>query len=87
MRAELLAHLRPEFTAKLDRFAGDTTHVEEGVLRGTGGAWWPVVRGVPCFLTGELRPGPVGLREEAQAAEPRRGANARPGTRSRPRRR
>ena len=55
MRAELLSHLRPEFTQKLERFAGDDKQVEEGVLRGPT-AWWPVVRGVPCFLTGELRP-------------------------------
>ena len=38
MAHELLAHLRPEFTAKLDRFAGDKTHVDEGVLRGAAGA-------------------------------------------------
>jgi SAM-dependent methyltransferase len=56
MRAGLLAHLRPEFAAQLDRFAGDAAHVEEGVLRGPTGGWWPVVRGVPCFLIGQLRP-------------------------------
>jgi SAM-dependent methyltransferase len=56
MRPELLAHLRPEFTAKFDRFVEANGQVEEGVLRGPTGAWWPIVRGVPCFLTGELRP-------------------------------
>ena len=56
MRSELLAHLRPEFTAQFDRFLENNGDVEEGVLRGPTGAWWPVVRGVPCFLTGQLRP-------------------------------
>ena len=50
MRAELLAHLRPEFAKQLERFAGDSAHVEEGVLRAANGTWWPVVRGVPCFV-------------------------------------
>jgi SAM-dependent methyltransferase len=56
MRKELLPHLRPEFTTRFDRFAETNGQIDEGVLRGPTGAWWPIVRGVPCFLSGELRP-------------------------------
>jgi uncharacterized protein YbaR (Trm112 family) len=32
-------------------------HVMEGMLRGVNsGVWFPITRGVPCFLTGALRP-------------------------------
>ena len=38
-------------------FEEDASHVIEGVLRGAkNGAWFPIMRGVPCFLTGPLRP-------------------------------
>jgi SAM-dependent methyltransferase len=38
-------------------FEEDAVHVIEGVLRDAkNGAWFPVMRGVPCFLTGPLRP-------------------------------
>lgn len=56
MRHELLQHLRPEFTANVQRFSETTGHIVEGLLRGPTGAWWPIVDGVPCFLSGQLRP-------------------------------
>lgn len=38
-------------------FEDDGAHVMEGVLQTPGGeVWYPILRGVPSFLTGELRP-------------------------------
>jgi SAM-dependent methyltransferase/uncharacterized protein YbaR (Trm112 family) len=37
-------------------FAQETGEVMEGVLRASGGEWYPIVEGVPCFLRGALRP-------------------------------
>ncbi|MCA8943737.1 MAG: hypothetical protein KDB80_14335, partial [Planctomycetes bacterium] len=44
--------------AKLDLevFEEKGEHVVSGVLRGADGTWFPVLDGVPCFLTGTLRP-------------------------------
>ncbi len=58
MRTSLLGHLerddlgRPGLTSLEE--SGD--QVETGILRGRGKAWFPVERGVPAFLRGELRP-------------------------------
>ncbi len=41
---------------RLKVFARDGDHVEEGMLLAGDGAWYPIVGGVPCFLTGSLRP-------------------------------
>jgi len=40
----------------LEAYRSDDGHVIEGVLRQDGGVWYPIVRGVPCFLRGVLRP-------------------------------
>jgi SAM-dependent methyltransferase len=81
VRPDLLNHLRPDLASKLDRFVEAKGHVEEGVLRGDHGNWWPVINGVPCFLTGELRPdlsdfekkhklpNPPGAKRQARDAE------------------
>jgi SAM-dependent methyltransferase len=39
----------------LEVFQRDGDHVIEGVLRGIGNEWYPVLNGVPSFLTGVLR--------------------------------
>ncbi len=41
---------------RLAVFERDGDHVEDGALLGPDGAWYPIVGGVPCFLTGSLRP-------------------------------
>ncbi len=44
-------------TLALDIFESDGEHVIEGVLRARDPAlWFPILHGVPCFLTGALRP-------------------------------
>ena len=40
----------------LEAFAVEGDHVMEGVLRTPDGRWFPILDGVPCFLTGVLRP-------------------------------
>jgi SAM-dependent methyltransferase len=42
---------------ELDSFLIEDEQVVEGVLREPSGAWYPITRGVPCFLRGALRPG------------------------------
>jgi SAM-dependent methyltransferase/uncharacterized protein YbaR (Trm112 family) len=61
MRETLLPRLRGVGPAaseglKLETFASADGHVTEGVLRGAGGQWYPVIDGVPCFLRGALKP-------------------------------
>jgi len=60
MRETALAALRdpaaPWSPLRLDAFERDGDHVAEGALHGAGGAWYPIIGGVPCFLTGSLRP-------------------------------
>ena len=42
---------------ELVAFEQDGPHVVEGILRDrSGGVWFPILRGVPCFLSGPLRP-------------------------------
>lgn len=43
-------------TLTLSIFAREGDHVVEGVLTAPDGYWYPILGGVPCFLTGELRP-------------------------------
>ncbi len=40
----------------LESFQQLDGHVWEGVLRDADGRWYPIERGVPCFLRGDLRP-------------------------------
>jgi SAM-dependent methyltransferase len=40
----------------LSAFEIEGSHVLEGVLRALDGTWYPILRGVPCFLQGALRP-------------------------------
>ncbi len=42
--------IRPE------SFVEEDGHVMEGVLRDDAGCWYPIIKGVPCFLRGKLRP-------------------------------
>jgi SAM-dependent methyltransferase len=62
VRREAVRHLqaignRFGGTLELSEFTLADGHVEEGVLRTLDRAeWYPIVAGVPCFLTGELRP-------------------------------
>ncbi|HEY1301020.1 MAG TPA: class I SAM-dependent methyltransferase [Stellaceae bacterium] len=62
MRSEAVQHFRAVGERRgealeLVAFATEDGHVTEGVLRTPDGAvWYPVLAGVPCFLSGELRP-------------------------------
>jgi SAM-dependent methyltransferase len=40
----------------LEAYEEDGEHVMEGVLRTADGEWFPILRGVPCFLRGKMRP-------------------------------
>jgi SAM-dependent methyltransferase len=40
----------------LAAFASDGDHIVEGVLKSPDGRWFPILDGVPSFLTGALRP-------------------------------
>jgi len=40
----------------LKSFEEDGDHIIKGVIGEEGGYWYPIVRGVPCFLRGALRP-------------------------------
>lgn len=40
----------------LEAFAAERDHVIEGVLRAPDGAWFPILRGVPIFLSSDLQP-------------------------------
>ena len=46
----------PSAPLRLEAFEQDRDHVIEGALHGVDGAWYPVIDGLPCFLTGSLRP-------------------------------
>ncbi len=46
----------PSAPLRLEVFEQDGDHVREGVLRARDGAWFPVLRGVPCFLSGAMQP-------------------------------
>jgi len=39
-----------------EAFLTEGDHIIEGVLRDGAGAWYPITRGVPCFLRGAMRP-------------------------------
>ncbi len=41
---------------RLDIFEQRDGHVMEGVLQTADGAWFPIMQGVPCFLTGPMQP-------------------------------
>lgn len=51
-------HLRSFSGGKLlmESFEEEDDHVVEGILRDENGNWYPIVKGVPCFLHGLLRP-------------------------------
>ncbi len=73
--------LRPEEALRLDAYARDGERVVEGALHAADGAWYPILDGVPCFLTGSLRPNlgafcvRHGLPAPAEAAENRAAAD------------
>lgn len=48
--------LRLNSTPKLQIYKRDGDHVEEGVLWAGEEIWYPIIDGVPCFLTGALEP-------------------------------
>jgi 2-polyprenyl-3-methyl-5-hydroxy-6-metoxy-1,4-benzoquinol methylase len=58
MRAELATYLAANLraTAHLKVFEQKGDHVLEGALCEDNALWHPIVRGVPCFLQGGLRP-------------------------------
>ena len=37
-------------------FAESNGHISEGVIETPGGQWYPIIDGVPCFLTGPMQP-------------------------------
>jgi SAM-dependent methyltransferase/uncharacterized protein YbaR (Trm112 family) len=41
---------------RLDEFVSDGDHIMEGALKASDGTWFPIIDGVPSFLTGVLRP-------------------------------
>lgn len=61
MRKTLPLSLRPDGSSasgmEIVSFETDGSHITEGLLRdSTTGAWFPILKGVPSFLTGPLRP-------------------------------
>lgn len=61
MRAKATAHftsseLGLDRGLRLESFAEHGGHVVEGVLHAASGAWYPILDGVPCFLTGPMQP-------------------------------
>lgn len=41
---------------KVHAFKEESGHIIEGVLKENNGYWYPIIRGIPCFLRGSLRP-------------------------------
>lgn len=61
MRQTALAHFtNPELGlatgARLDVILEQEGQVIEGVIHAAEGTWYPIIGGIPCFLTGSLRP-------------------------------
>jgi SAM-dependent methyltransferase len=50
------AGLGLDSTARLRAFAEHDGQVIEGVIETSHGTWYPIIDGVPCFLTGPLQP-------------------------------
>lgn len=46
----------PGHALRLTTYNASGGHVLEGVLQADDGQWYPITRGVPCFLKGALRP-------------------------------
>jgi SAM-dependent methyltransferase len=64
---------------ELVTFERDQEHVMEGVLRVRGGeSWYPILAGVPSFLTGALRPDLRDFCERHQLLMPRDDGTSRP---------
>lgn len=59
MRANSLSHFRPVGfagqTLALEAFVTDGDHVVDGILKADDGRWFPIMNGVPSFLTGVLQ--------------------------------
>jgi SAM-dependent methyltransferase len=49
---------------KLVSYQEKDGHVIEGILQEQGGFWYPIIRGVPCFLRGLIRPNFESFREK-----------------------
>lgn len=49
---------------KLISYKEEDGHVIEGVLQERDGFWYPIIRGVPCFLRGLIRPDFEAFREK-----------------------
>lgn len=65
MRKELLKNLKlDDGHLTLEIFESEGEHIIRGVLSDENGKWYPVERGVPCFLDGGLRPDQSKFREE-----------------------
>ena len=61
MRASVTSHftsaeLGLDEGLQLEIFTEHNGHIVEGVLRAANGAWFPILEGVPCFLTGPMQP-------------------------------
>jgi SAM-dependent methyltransferase/uncharacterized protein YbaR (Trm112 family) len=50
------ADLRLSGPPRVQVFKRDGDHVAEGIVWGDDGLWYPIIDGVPCFLTGSLAP-------------------------------
>lgn len=53
---ELIRGIPGRSSLVLEVFDSDGDQVMDGLLRQSDGYWYPIVRGVPCFLRGVLRP-------------------------------
>ncbi|MCC6532438.1 MAG: class I SAM-dependent methyltransferase [Burkholderiales bacterium] len=62
----------------LEAFETEGGQVIEGLLRDATGLWFPVTRGVPCFLQGVLRPDLGEFCKRYGLAEPARAEGANP---------
>lgn len=80
MRESSIATLRPAASRgsdslRLEVFDRDGEHVLEGALYGANGEFFPVMRGVPVFLLGDLRPDLTDFCHRHGLPLPKDGAN------------
>lgn len=78
MRRYALEYLRSESlglakTPRLEVYEERDGHVIEGVVHAEGGSWFPIIGGVPCFLTGVMQPDFTGFARKHGLPDPKGG--------------
>ena len=80
MHASALAHLSSADLGldgrwlRLEVFKEADGHVVEGVIHGAEGTWYPIIDGVPCFLTGAMQPDLTAFAKRHGLPAPKSGA-------------